>query len=48
LYPYPGTGITVDVDGMPGIVTGTSYPWMRISGVGGANGPNIDAIEILP
>ena len=47
LYPQPtgGTGITIDVDG---IVPPGSYPWMRISGVGGMDGPNIDAIEILP
>ena len=47
LYPQPtgGTGITIDVDG---IVPPGSYPWMRISGVGGTDGPNIDAIQILP
>lgn len=48
MYPYPGTGVTVDIDAVPGITTGTTYSWIRISGIGGVDGPNIDAIEVLP
>jgi len=48
LYNGNTAGITVDIDSVPGIVTGTSYPWMRISGIGGVNGPDIDAIQVLP
>jgi len=39
---YNSTGITVDIDSL---VPPGSYPWMRISGVGGADGPDIDAIQ---
>jgi len=42
---YNQTGVTIDIDAIPGISTGTIYPWIRISGIGGADGPNIDAIQ---
>lgn len=42
---YNQTGVTIDIDAIPGVVTGTLYPWMRISGIGGVDGPNIDAIQ---
>ena len=49
LYPYPGTGIAIDIDSIPGVVSGTSYSWIQISSyAGGADGPDIDAIQILP
>jgi hypothetical protein len=42
---YNLTGIQIDVDG---IVPPGNYPWMRItSPPGGANGTDIDAIEII-
>lgn len=47
LYNNNSTGIAIDVDGI-GIPLG-SYPWMRItSPAGGANGTDVDAIQILP
>lgn len=42
---YNQTGVTIDIDAIPGITTGVDYPWMRISGIGGSDGPNIDAIQ---
>ena len=39
---YNQTGVTIDIDS---IVPPGSYPWMRISGIGGVDGPNIDAIQ---
>ena len=46
LYNNNSTGITIDIDAIPGIVTGNSYPWIRIMGLG-ADGPDIDAIQPL-
>lgn len=43
---YNSTGITVDIDAIPGIVAGASYPWMRItSPAGSQDGANVDAIQ---
>ncbi len=39
---YNATGITVDIDT---IVPSGNYPWVKISGVGGTDGPDIDAIQ---
>jgi uncharacterized repeat protein (TIGR01451 family) len=41
------TGISIDIDAIPGIMSGASYPWMKITGTG-SQGPDIDAIQILP
>ncbi len=51
LYPYPGTGITIDVDNSPlSAVPQGSYRWIRFTepGLGSTDGAHVDAIEILP
>jgi hypothetical protein len=42
---YNQTGVTIDIDAIPGIAAGSTYSWIRISGIGGADGPDIDSIQ---
>jgi uncharacterized repeat protein (TIGR01451 family) len=53
LYPYPGWGITIDVDNSPlSSVPGGNYFWIRFTEPGLPTSDNdnthVDAIEILP
>jgi uncharacterized repeat protein (TIGR01451 family) len=44
---YNNTGVTIDIDAIPGINPGTSYPWIRITAPvsPGGDPPDIDAIQ---
>ena len=49
MYPGTGisTGITVDIDAIPGIVGGLEYPWVRVTSHG-AETTDLDSIQPLP
>lgn len=57
LYASPSapayySGVTIDIDAIPGIATGTDYYWIRVTApqiggtYGGADGLDIDAIQL--
>ena len=45
---YNNTGVTIDIDAIPGITTGMSYPWIRITSPPGGDGDPADVDAIQP